>query len=380
MPPLLWTSITIAIIGTSRWVVHLFHDAVSIAILVCCGRDTLQQRTPGLSEPRAIGKGQCGEIWTRVGSVVVTKTNNPGKEDQLWNDSCMHRLIEETMRTTPTSLQRDINIPKFEMLASLTHKFWNDVPEHIRPNIKPKYGLVSSRIRPVTEALRRDIVKAFAPSSANKRSALTELENQDCLVRLYLGRREKRFDRQAFRLRNFDLMVNEMEELQLDTSKFAAIMGKTLSILHWSAHVDADDVEFVLGRSPTLKMRASATDCNDSNKDDVCQDFTSDERHNVIWLLDFDQCKSLDDNDAGIKQLMQSFYFNDPYYPRPEANHPNDVALWATFRDNYLEASGLLTAIMMPARFIEAVETEARRRKAGGSIFGRSDNNAGYRK
>jgi len=289
MPPFLWTSISTAIIGIWRWLADSLDDALSIVVLVCCERDTVQEQTRDLPDVRVIGKGQCGEIWTRVGSGLVTKTNNPGKEDQLWNDSCMHRLIEDTMRTTPTNLQCDINIPKFDMLVNLTEGFWNDAPEHIRPDIKSKYGLVSSRIKPITENLRRHIVEAFAPSSANKRAILTEWENQDCLVRLYLGRRGKRFNRQAFRLRNFDLMANEMEELQLDTSNFATVMGKTLAILHWSARVDANDVEFVLGRNPDLKMPASATDCNDSNKGDPCDDTTV-ECRNVMWLLDFDQC------------------------------------------------------------------------------------------
>ncbi|KAK4947620.1 hypothetical protein LTR10_013566 [Elasticomyces elasticus] len=365
-----WTFIWTAIVRIWTWLADLLDDAISIVVLVCGGRDALQQQSFDLADLKVIGKGQCGQIWTRVGSGLVIKTNNPGKEDQLWNDCCMHQVIEEAIRMT--NLHRVIRNPQFGYWARLTDGFWDDVPEDIKPDIEYRYGLVSSRIEPVTEGLRRDIVEAFAPSSAIKRTILADPDNRDCLVRLYLGRREKGLDKQAFRLRNFDLSVNEMEELQLNTSEFAIDMAITLAILHWSARVDANDVEFVLDRNPILDMPASAMDCNNSNKDNagfLCQDITLGKRHNVMWLLDFDQCKRFTDDNAGVKQLMQSFYFNDPYYPRPQANDINDVALWATFRDNYLQASGLLTDSLMPDRFIEAVEAEERRRRAGGSIF-----------
>jgi hypothetical protein len=75
-------------------------------------------------------------------------------------------------------------------------------------------------------------------------------ENKDCLVRLYLGWRAKQSASSHFNLRNFDLMVNEMEELKLDTHSFA----------HWKAKIDVDDVEFVPGRAPVFHLLPTAAD------------------------------------------------------------------------------------------------------------------------
>lgn len=57
-----------------------------------------------------------------------------------------------------------------------------------------------------------------------------------------------------FKLRNFPLHVNEMEDLQLDTCTFAHIMGQNLAILHWKAGVDGNDIEFIFGSSPLLSQ------------------------------------------------------------------------------------------------------------------------------
>lgn len=43
-----------------------------------------------------------------------------------------------------------------------------------------------------------------------------------------------------------------MEFLRLDTHRYATIIVTALAILHWKAHVNADDVEFVLGSAPMI--------------------------------------------------------------------------------------------------------------------------------
>jgi hypothetical protein len=55
----------------------------------------------------------------------------------------------------------------------------------------------------------------------------------------------------AFSLRNFCLFLDQIEDLALDPSEYAEAMADALAIMHWSAGIDANDVEFVLGSLPT---------------------------------------------------------------------------------------------------------------------------------
>lgn len=324
---------------------------------------------------RQIGKGQCGTVWALTGTTKVIKIPNEGKLDQLWNDCCTHKQIEEAFQQTLVALRKDINIPKFvEWIHPSNDLFWTGSRFMFPKDLQPTYGFVSSRIFPLPLPVREAIFEAFAPKSikANKASFLSDPENKDCLVRLYLGRRAERPSSNMFKLRNFDMMVNELEYLRLDTAMYANMMAHTLAILHWKAKVDANDVEFVLGRSPTAKMPASAAELKSTNPDDakfLGQDLDFHHRSIGIWLLDFNQCKEFPETADGLKQLERSFYFNDPYYPRPISKHPNDVALWSTFKASYLEASAAITDSDMPKEFITAVEKEGERWRSGRSMF-----------
>jgi len=40
-----------------------------------------------------------------------------------------------------------------------------------------------------------------------------------------------------------------MAYLDLDIKTFAHIMGETMAMMHWAAHCDASEVDFVLGSS-----------------------------------------------------------------------------------------------------------------------------------
>jgi hypothetical protein len=146
------------------------------------------------------------------------------------------------------------------------------------------------------------------------------------LIRLYLGRRlgskEKRplSTKENFSLRNFPLHINEMENLGLNTHHYAKIMAQTLALLHCSVKIDANDVEFVLGTtaSPYLDL-----DSDESN-------IPKEEREQYVgkWLLDFNRCTSFEETEGRIKELVDGFYWNDPYYPRPDMReNKEDVKL-----------------------------------------------------
>ncbi len=56
-------------------------------------------------------------------------------------------------------------------------------------------------------------------------------------------------------------------------------------------------------------------------------------------MLDFNQCKDITKDKEGVKQAVQAFYRNDPYFPRPLSNISTDCNLWTVFAEGY-DAAG----------------------------------------
>ncbi|KAL8932898.1 MAG: hypothetical protein Q9216_006622 [Gyalolechia sp. 2 TL-2023] len=332
---------------------------------------------PELRKFEQIGEGQCGTVWALVSSTLVLKIEkNKKKTAQLWNDSVMHKTVQEAFEQTTVLLRRGLNVPRYVQWIHPTHDmFWDEYSEFFPDPVVPKpYAFISSRIFPVPLPVRASLVDSFAPPQikAEKEAFLAKEENRHCLIRLYLGRRETRSSTRQFRLRNFDLTVGEMEYLRLDTEQYAIAMARALAILHWKAGVDANDVEFVLGSSLTFPCPPTAKDLRALNYDTVrfvTEGLDFHHRSVGMWILDFDQCQFFAENDEGVQQLMKGFYHNDPYYPRPSSTNQKDMALWKAFKGAYLEASALLTSTALPKAFIEAVEAEGQKRRDGGSMF-----------
>ncbi|KAJ9612255.1 hypothetical protein H2200_003852 [Cladophialophora chaetospira] len=276
----------------------------------------------------------------------------------------------------PAELRKNISIPAWKNWVQPSRDlFWSDLRQFFPEGYQQTYGLLSTRIHPIPAPVREAIFDVFAPKSlrSNKMKFLARSENKDCLIRIYLGRRQDRSDLALFKLRNFDLMVNEMEQLGLDTAFFAKVLAEALAVLHWKAKVDADDVEFVLGRAPVTNMPPTAANLEVWGRDSPAGreflEFDCQQRRMGVWLLDFNQCKEFPESETGIKQLQNSFYYNDPYYPRPISDHPYDVMLWNTFKGAYLQTSGRLTKTDWPEKFVDAVEHEGKRRASLNSMF-----------
>ena len=163
--------------------------------------------------------------------------------------------------------------------------------------------------------------------------------NQDCLIRLYLGRR-RRVVRQskfnAFGLRNFPLHIDQIEELALDAALYTRILAETLADLYWRAHVDANDVEFVL--APPRKEQVSSS-AEPSERQPHHSPITLNSPilgEHAVWILDFDCCKDMSLDESGVKQAVAAFYRNDPYFPRPGRSDPKDQLLWNDLRIAFL--------------------------------------------
>lgn len=137
----------------------------------------------------------------------------------------------------------------------------------------------------------------------------------------------------------FPLHVDQMEELGLENIfQYATVMAETLAFLYWVAHIDANDVEFVL---------APSTQQGQVSKLFLCSFLGQ----HTMWLLDFDCCKPMAMDEEGVSQAVAAFYGNDRFYPRPDLSHPRDQQLWEHFHRSFFQFS---------ARFLEHENEEMR--------------------
>ena len=143
-----------------------------------------------------------------------------------------------------------------------------------------------------------------------------------------------------------------MEELGLPVEQYASAMADMMAFLHWDAEVDAGDVEFVLAR-PRHPAAQSASTLSIGSKA-----LTPGEEgplgSHAMWLVNFDCCEKMalpttedaDETDETefLTTAARAFWRNDPYYPRPPADHTpdSDLAdgkLWEGFRKRYTQTS-----------------------------------------
>ncbi|MCJ1474209.1 hypothetical protein MMC13_002867 [Lambiella insularis] len=341
--------------------------------------------TPAHQVFKEIGRGTCGKVFALVGAPKVAKVPVDSSQWQrLYNDFCMHKLVEESFSVAPSEYSQALSVPRLEeWVAPDALDFWKEYGPRF-PGQRPSFCLVSERIFPLPAPIRQALFRSFAPPRLNEQEFLTTDTNKDCLVRVYMGRRMKgsRKEAKSFGLRNFELHVNEMETLGLPLDKYATIMANAYAILHWKAQIDADDVEFVLGSSPLSKKCPNNAQVLFKSSPLVSHrsgsDFDYHRRSIGMWLLDFNNCQRVTMDARGVEMLVKAFWHNDPYTPRPSGDHDIDVELWHHFRETYLNTSrGPLSKehSHLPQLFIDGVEAEgkkwkARRAMAGeGSLF-----------
>lgn len=173
------------------------------------------------------------------------------------------------------------------------------------------------------------MIDQYCPASLITEIKISDV-NKDYLIRPYLGRwrrlnnscrnRPSRFS--AFSLRNFPLHLDQMEQLGLPIEIYPESMAETLAMTHWCEEIDANDVEFVLAPPRCESLSSSQLSSRVLGE-------------HVLWLLDFDCCRSMSMDQNGIDQAVTAFLRNDPFYLRPGTHQ----RLWEMFRDRYLQVS-----------------------------------------
>ncbi|KAL6718466.1 hypothetical protein ACLMJK_004557 [Lecanora helva] len=283
---------------------------------------------------RRIGQGNCGTVWTAVSgfdAFISIKREDGGTGRSLKNDYNMHTQILHCL----SSHHPRVQIPKcLEYVPSENEIWWTrQLPRFPNGFQVPCNALVTERIPPFSAMIRDRIIETFCPESlrASIESIKSSLPNKDCLIRPYLGRRrrlEKQSKLSSFSLRNYPLHADQIEELQLDTKLYARIIAATLADLYWRANVYANDVEFVL--APAKEDHSPSIIVSDTIGE------------HILWILDFDCCRRMEMDEEGVKQAVSAFYGNDPYYPRPRRENPQDRVLWEEFKTQFLESSAAI--------------------------------------
>ncbi|KAG9531859.1 4HBT like protein, partial [Aureobasidium melanogenum] len=284
-----------------------------------------------------IGKGQCGTVYTLgIGGLVKKTPNSISKIAELRRESQSHMKVLKTFYNAPEALSSKAQVPRLYALMSPPSSHTDDEPPDERVDILSdySYGIVSRRIFPLHDLIATALLESLVPtfSVRQRETCLSNPTNNNFLARLYLGRRgvsRSKARAEDMNLRNFPLHVDEMERLCLPIPAYITTMAQSLALMHWKAGIDANDVEFVFG--------------------DSIQNSTDRDGHTVsVWLLDFNQCRRFSHDQAGLKQLVDAFWWNDPYYPRPSSPDPQD-------RENNLHNEKLGIALGMIPSFREAV-------------------------
>ncbi|KAJ6783097.1 hypothetical protein PWT90_05919 [Aphanocladium album] len=321
-----------------------------------------------LSSPVAlskIGQGFCGTVWAEDASEsVVLKRADGGPGRSLPNEQFIHtlilrsieryRLVNECNKTEKNKRKNDsslngkndsdsgdeimIHIPFNAAFLSPESALWNQLLPRLPAGFSACEGLISERIPPMPLDVRELLASHYCPNTQLATQVAQDKSNESCLVRPYLGRRrpEQRGGpkQRFFSLRNFPLHIDQMDELNLPSDEYAIAMADALAFLHWTAKVDAGDVEYVL--APPRALPNSSASIGSRTLPSAAFGI------HAIWILDFDCCKELEMTEAGMRRAAQCFWRNDPFYPRPGAKNAKDQRMWELFKERFIQRSNIL--------------------------------------
>ncbi len=320
------------------------------------------------------------------GTIEVVKRAKHGYQDDLWRDYVAHTRIQETFEQWK-SLTANLRVPRcYDFIAKDDTEYWSELVSMFPTKYEwPTAVLFSERILPLSQSIRYGIIDSYFPEKA-KTEAKANQANRDCLIRVYLGKRRNphRFQPPVVSLRNYNLCLDQMEELNLATDGFAALMARGLALLHWGACLDADDVEFVLGTMPNNSQGRFAL-CSSQELEKLEGPATTLPKRSIpnfhrsivsMYLLDFNRCKKIHfrktiehqsaatlQNEA-LQMMVDAFFRNDPYYPRPLSSNQHEQSLWSVFETTYLNVAATVlsgddekTGVQaLPKRFMEMLE------------------------
>ncbi|KAJ3529531.1 hypothetical protein NM208_g9715 [Fusarium decemcellulare] len=302
-----------------------------------------------------IGMGFCGSVWADMDSSNADTASCMKREDggpgrSLTNEYRIHKLVNQAVSLYPQHAT-SFSIPVCHGFLNKSDKTpWSEILPRLPPGSLACNALLSQKVQPVSETARRLLASIYAQGHDTE-TIVGDKKNEHCLIRPYFGRRRHRTRRAGkptfFSLRNFPLHVDQMEELGISTDSYVKAMAEGLAFLLWVARVDANDVEFVLGRPPsTMNSESGRFDPGILGP-------------HAMWIIDFDCCNQLPMDGEGVEIAARCFWRNDPFYPRPGSSNTRDEQLWNIFRDHFIQVSEAILQDELPsARQLPRLLTE----------------------
>ncbi|KAL2015246.1 hypothetical protein VTK56DRAFT_5943 [Thermocarpiscus australiensis] len=136
-----------------------------------------------------------------------------------------------------------------------------------------------------------------------------------------------------------------MIEIRPDIQAIARRMAIAMAVMHWGARTNSRDVEFVLGASSKEHTYARTAA---EVKELPPQTYTGPASAKIedfyfrtvkLWVLDFNQVRSITMDENGVAQAVDAARVNDPYLPKPLQNTDIEKRVWDEFAMSYLRAS-----------------------------------------
>jgi hypothetical protein len=298
---------------------------------------------PALQTTREIGRGLQATIFEQVGHELVVKkehVDNARTAKNLKNEFASHHLVYDSFQRYGPPLDCKISIPRPIALATSDEGHtYKSINERLPKEHQTSSDLVQmERVLPLPKVIRRALIEKFYPfeggnaviDPATVQNVLNDLPNKHCLVRPYLGMRNKTYPREQFSLRNFILSLQSLTELNFDVQQLATTLGRAYAIMQWGAHVDGDDVEFVLGSSTTVGPHSAGA--------------TSVQHRKIgLHMIDFGQCEKVDmSSDAQVvyQAFKGAMVTGDNAYFIP--NYRHTPGLFQEFCNAYAQAAKVI--------------------------------------
>ncbi|KAK7452442.1 hypothetical protein CaCOL14_004646 [Colletotrichum acutatum] len=330
-------------------------------------RQVAERRTEELEH---IGEGFCATIYD-FGSTgqVIKQAKELRKFPELLVDYVSHQKVYAASLhlALQVCIPRPAEFIRPEQLGEWynEHRESGKLPDSRTLVSRNMAVLVSERIPALPLEVRRALIEVFCPIE-QRVAAHVMRRNNNCLARLYLGRRRQNTGVEGgFELRNFEMTLDKMEILNIDPLQYVAPMAEALAAMHWETKHDAFDVEFVLASSTTPTTRTAEWASVKTTREPI-EGSESQRKAVQMWLLDFNQVGEITMDSKGVARAVRGFWDNDPYYPRPtmeEDSHTTEAKLWRKFKQVYLATSSkILKDDALATTFIEEVELEGKKR------------------
>ncbi|KAL8725094.1 MAG: hypothetical protein Q9166_007568 [cf. Caloplaca sp. 2 TL-2023] len=341
----------------------ILHQELFGQVISPTASDLFEASTQAFHAYNIIGIGSRSVVFSVPGTQLAVKK---GKDiNALWNDFRLTNTVYNAFLDVRDLLQDAFpknmipNVPRCSTfgLPSSTERILDRYPVSHK---EAECAFYMDRIPSLPQHIREALIGLYF-AEGTRDAAKMDDENEVCLPRIYLGKKELPGTAQYYNsLRNFPLLLDMIEELILDKDMLVDEMAIGLAVIHWQAQIDARGAKFVLGGAQTTsfeRRRAYIPARAEEPHDIEVPEFTMRSIH--IWVLDFGESNPIELLPREVCKLVTAFLLNDPYYPRPDV----DKDLWTRFSRTYIKASRLLLqrkgvsnqATELPKSFINSV-------------------------